>query len=53
MTAYDSLLTSLGILSNGAWDTLDASHAWHQDWVAAALTWMFPPPGLLMASGIV
>jgi hypothetical protein len=54
VAAYQSLLTSLGILYAGTW-SVGESHAWHDDWVASALAAIIPRSsgsGLLMASGI-
>jgi hypothetical protein len=58
VNAYMPVLTSLGILYDGSWNTQDTSHAWHDDWVSAALASMFGSAsssgsGLLTASGIV
>ena len=37
VNAYMSELATAGILFDGSWNTLDASHAWHDGWVADAL----------------
>lgn len=48
--AYGQQLAGLGILAGASWDTQDTSHAWHDDWVSAALESLFaagggtPPP---------
>jgi hypothetical protein len=44
VVAYKSLLGSLGILFDGSRDTLCASHDWHEDWVSAALAFLFARP---------
>lgn len=47
VNAYMSALTTAGILFNGAHDTLDVSHAWHDGWVADALAFMMPDSAVL------
>lgn len=46
VAAYMTRLTSAGILFNGARNTLDSSHAWHNGWVSDALAAI-----MLMPSG--
>jgi hypothetical protein len=58
VAAYGPVLQGAGIKYDGSWNTLDTSHAWHDDWVAAALASMFGSAsssgsGMLMASGII
>lgn len=54
VAAYKSQLTSAGVL-HSEWNSLDAAHAWENDWVADALTHIMPSSGngAIMASGIV
>jgi hypothetical protein len=44
VNAYMSELTTAGILYNGGWNTEDASHAWHDDWVSSALAAIMAMP---------
>lgn len=56
VTAYESELASLGLRFDGSWSAAAASHAWHDDWVSAALASIIPArsgSGLLTASGII
>jgi hypothetical protein len=46
VSAYMTRLASAGILFNGAHDTLDASHAWHDDWVSDALAAIMAMPAM-------
>lgn len=41
VNAYMTQLTNDNVKHNQAWNQVDSSHAWHNDWVAAALAWMF------------
>lgn len=50
-------LPGAGILAASSWMVAE-SHAWHSDWVAAAVAWMAgtvpaSPSGLLLAAGII
>lgn len=52
VSGYDALLTALGVKHTYI-QSLNASHAWHTDWVASALAAMIPAKtstGLIMAS---
>jgi hypothetical protein len=50
VSAYMTLLTSLGIAYDGAHNTVDSSHAWHDDWVSAALASIMADPEFLGAA---
>jgi hypothetical protein len=54
VAAYKAQLTSMGVL-HSEWDSLDAAHAWENDWVADALPHILASSGngAIMASGIV
>lgn len=56
--AYKPVLDSLGILYDGSWASNDSSHAWHTDWVSAAMASMYgtaptETSGATMSAGII
>ncbi|HEY2090127.1 MAG TPA: hypothetical protein VGH54_29415 [Mycobacterium sp.] len=52
VNAYMPELTSAGILFNGAWNTLESSHAWHDDWVGSALAAIMVMPEAQGTAGL-
>jgi hypothetical protein len=51
VSAYQSELTGLGVSYDGSWMTTEVSHAWHDDWVAAALASIMPAALFMSGSG--